>query len=429
MKQQTIAVTKAAERNYRMDNLKCLLIFAVVFGHMLELFMGKNDSFKVIYLVIYSFHMPLFAFISGVFARYSPEKIRNHLIYPYVVFQVLYLLFANLVLEKEAEVQFTTPYWLLWYLFASIAWNLLLPLVQGNGFTWRKKAVVLTAAFLAGILIGFDNKAGYYLSFSRIVEFFPYFLLGAYYREWADRRKTAKRFPADSRSLAADVSSMRTGQPAMRSAGQTEAEREAGSAGASLKKRIQKAAARPAAMLCLGALLCVLIYVITENVDEIKYAWLYGSVSYETGNYSWRFRLLSIGAALLWLVFFLVSIPGRKIPFLSHIGANTMSIYLLHGFLIKLMSKTRLFNEIEHDLFSGLLISACLVVFLSWRPLVRLLSPLMRWEGSFLPARRTPHRNAGERNGWRIQGGFRSGERRRGGDGSAGLRRKMSMRR
>ena len=108
MKQKSIAVTKAAERNYRMDNLKCLLIFAVVFGHMLELFMGKNDGFKVIYLVIYSFHMPLFAFISGVFARYSPEKIRNHLIYPYVVFQILYLLFANLVLEKEAEVHQNT---------------------------------------------------------------------------------------------------------------------------------------------------------------------------------------------------------------------------------------------------------------------------------------------------------------------------------
>ena len=193
MKQNQSTEVKAAERNYRMDNLKCLLIFAVVFGHMLELFMGKNDSFKVIYLVIYSFHMPLFAFISGVFARFSPEKIRNHLIYPYVVFQILYLLFANSVLEKEAEVQFTTPYWLLWYLFASIAWNLLLPLVQGSGFTWKKKAAVLSAAFLAGILIGFDNKAGYYLSFSRIVEFFPYFLLGVYYREWSDRKKAAEQ--------------------------------------------------------------------------------------------------------------------------------------------------------------------------------------------------------------------------------------------
>ena len=424
MKQKSIAVTKAAERNYRMDNLKCLLIFAVVFGHMLELFMGKNDGFKVIYLVIYSFHMPLFAFVSGVFARYSPEKIRNHLIYPYVVFQILYLLFANNVLEKEAEVQFTTPYWLLWYLFASIAWNLLLPLVQGGGFTWRKKAVVLTAAFLAGILIGFDDKAGYYLSFSRIVEFFPYFLMGAYYREWSDRRKTEapeKRSLAGFQSFPDGASPVRTGQP--------EAAGEAGSAGAFLKQRIRKAAARPVFALCLGALLCALIYVITENVDEIKYAWLYGSVSYETGNYSWRFRLLSIGAALLWLVFFLVSIPARKIPFLSYIGANTMPVYLLHGFFIKLMSKSRLFNEIEHDLFTGLLISAFLVLLLSWRPLVRLLSPLLRWEGSLLPIRKTAGGNAGKKAFRGIVEEFiHSRAGRRNGMKSGAMGRKMNLR-
>ena len=72
-------------RNYQMDNLKCLLIFSVVFGHMLELFMGKNSPERVIYLVIYSFHMPLFAFVSGVFARYNPSKIKNNMIYPYLI--------------------------------------------------------------------------------------------------------------------------------------------------------------------------------------------------------------------------------------------------------------------------------------------------------------------------------------------------------
>lgn len=33
-------------RNYQMDNLKCLLIFSVVFGHMLELFMGEKFTGK-----------------------------------------------------------------------------------------------------------------------------------------------------------------------------------------------------------------------------------------------------------------------------------------------------------------------------------------------------------------------------------------------
>ena len=42
------------------------------------------------------------------------------MIYPYLVFQTLYVIFANQVLEKDADMQYTTPYWLLWYLFAII---------------------------------------------------------------------------------------------------------------------------------------------------------------------------------------------------------------------------------------------------------------------------------------------------------------------
>ena len=109
-------------RNYQLDNLKCLLIFAVVLGHMLELYMGKDSGNRILYLVIYSFHMPLFAFVSGVFARYNPDKIKKNMIYPYLVFQTLYVIFANQVLEKDADMQYTTPYWLLWYLFAIIVW-------------------------------------------------------------------------------------------------------------------------------------------------------------------------------------------------------------------------------------------------------------------------------------------------------------------
>ena len=46
MKQNQSTEVKAAERNYRMDNLKCLLIFAVVFGHMLELFMERTTALR-----------------------------------------------------------------------------------------------------------------------------------------------------------------------------------------------------------------------------------------------------------------------------------------------------------------------------------------------------------------------------------------------
>ena len=61
------------KRIYKFDNLKAILIFLVVFGHFLELVEGH----KLLYLTIYSFHMPLFLFLSGYFARFDRKKIWN----------------------------------------------------------------------------------------------------------------------------------------------------------------------------------------------------------------------------------------------------------------------------------------------------------------------------------------------------------------
>ena len=101
-------------RNNRMDNIKFFLIFCVVFGHMLELV----DT-GVWYKIIYSFHMPAFIFVSGYFAQFNRKKIISVLVYPYILFQCLYLLFDAVLIKQNLallKIQFTTPYWLLWYL-------------------------------------------------------------------------------------------------------------------------------------------------------------------------------------------------------------------------------------------------------------------------------------------------------------------------
>ena len=99
-----------------MDNIKLFLIFCVVFGHMLELV----DT-GVWYKIIYSFHMPAFIFVSGYFAQFNRKKIIGVLVYPYILFQCLYLLFDAVLIKQNLallKIQFTTPYWLLWYLVA-----------------------------------------------------------------------------------------------------------------------------------------------------------------------------------------------------------------------------------------------------------------------------------------------------------------------
>ena len=98
------------ERNYLFDTIKFFMIFFVVFAHLLEPEFG-DSTVKAIYSVIYSFHMPVFIFVMGYFAKFSPAKIFRSVLLPYAVFQVLYLLFEFFVLGKNGGfvLQFSRP--------------------------------------------------------------------------------------------------------------------------------------------------------------------------------------------------------------------------------------------------------------------------------------------------------------------------------
>jgi len=56
------------ERDYFFDNLKAVLIFLVVLGHFLLPIHGES-VLVVVKRLIYVFHMPLFVFVSGYFAK------------------------------------------------------------------------------------------------------------------------------------------------------------------------------------------------------------------------------------------------------------------------------------------------------------------------------------------------------------------------
>jgi fucose 4-O-acetylase-like acetyltransferase len=150
-----------------------------VFGHLLELFVSSKGT--LLYLLIYSFHMPAFVFLTGYYARFEPKKIVLKLIVPYIIFQVWYVYFSG------NRLQFTPPYWILWYLFAVIIWKLLLPLCE------KKLKLSLIIAVIIALLAGFDDTIGYYLSLSRIIVFFPFFLLGNLLSKEPDKLESLHR--------------------------------------------------------------------------------------------------------------------------------------------------------------------------------------------------------------------------------------------
>ena len=55
------------ERDAVYCNLKLFLIFLVIYGHMIEGRIYEDAVLMQIYRMIYSFHMPLFLFLSGLF--------------------------------------------------------------------------------------------------------------------------------------------------------------------------------------------------------------------------------------------------------------------------------------------------------------------------------------------------------------------------
>lgn len=80
-------------RDHQFDNIRLILIFFVIFGHLIEYFAAGG----ILYRWIYSFHMPVFIFVSGYFAKFDPKKIVCNILVPYVLLQILYTAFDRLL--------------------------------------------------------------------------------------------------------------------------------------------------------------------------------------------------------------------------------------------------------------------------------------------------------------------------------------------
>ena len=279
------------ERDFRFDNLRLILIFFVVFAHFLELF--NNEITLSIYKVIYMFHMPAFIFLTGRFAKFDIRKILKRLLIPYIIFQTLFELFSSVFIKgADISIQYTTPYWILWFLLAIIVYYLLIPTLPKKDSKF--KYVIISVSLLVGLLVGFEKTIGYYFSLSRIFVFFPMFLIGYYSKE--------------------------------------------------ISQDIEKIIKRPKLVgLIASVIMIVAITTILLLIDVPKHV-LYGSYPYSSNVDSIWIRILFYIVSLSWIIFLCLIIPNKKVPFVSVLGRDTMLIYLLHGFFIKYLESLDMFK-------------------------------------------------------------------------------------
>lgn len=167
-----------SSRVYAYDNLKFLLIFCVVLGHLVQESVGDDSFCKAAFIFVYSFHMPAFLFISGLFAKKTVldgARTRKRV----GTFLILYILMKAM--------QFVLKIWIYeeykFDLFSegSVPW-FMLALAAFYGVAYFTKNVnrwfLLIFSIVLSFLVGYDSSIGDFLCLSRIIVFFPYFLLG-----------------------------------------------------------------------------------------------------------------------------------------------------------------------------------------------------------------------------------------------------------
>lgn len=164
------------------DNLKFILILLVVVGHFL-LFKLDTGASKGLFLFIYSFHVPLFIFITGYFAKKiiaadtnkRMNKIISYLLI-YLIYKVLLFVTLHVILRLPyEEFSLFTESEPPWYLLATAIWIIVMAVAKNI-----KPLYMLIFSIVCSLLVGYESSITDQLVLARVIVFFPFFLMGYY---------------------------------------------------------------------------------------------------------------------------------------------------------------------------------------------------------------------------------------------------------
>jgi len=299
------------ERDAGVDNLKGILIFLVVFAHLIEIAWGYAPELKYVYVAVYAFHMPLFIFLSGMFTKVddgTAMRAFKRFLIPYLIFNILYQLFKSLLAGQAPTISIFTPNWVFWYLLSMFLWS--------TSLLWAKKLrFAVAVVVIAAIIVGFFPEINRFLSLSRTFCFFPFFLIGHMY-----------------------------GKELM-----------------ALTKKLPRIAF-VGGLLALFALAIAAFHFGWIQVGMLYFADGYAAHGFDPAYVGVLTRVLLLVLAATLCFCMLVAIP-RKNTFFTPLGKYTLTIFLLHPFIYSALQKLDLsfFGSIS-PIFSGAILFVASVI-------------------------------------------------------------------
>ncbi len=276
------------KRNYKIDNIKFILIFLVVLGHSLYSYKGPNSKIATdIVYFIYSFHMPIFCFISGMMTKKELNK--EQIFKLFGLFVIMNTSFYIYDFIKSGNVALPLFKYSSWYLFYLLLYRWLYSKI-------KKKKVWMLLAALTGLLIGFIPYEDNVIFIYRGIYYLAFFMLGGL---WEFKNIDMIIKVLKDKKVGISIVSI--------------------------------------------ILIILTIYVIHTNNFTLNYF----TISYYRNMMEFIYRILFLISSLFIIMCLLIYVPDKKWLFFNRMGEMSLSIYFFHRIFTLIFSD----YFVENDYF------------------------------------------------------------------------------
>lgn len=295
------------ERIYKFDNIKFVAILLVVIGHAIEIVArdrGESDMFLSLYTFIYTFHMPLFIFISGLFTKKFNKSdnppINNFIFYIIIGFMLkFYRVIVNkfcapdlVFISHKGSWEFMGSSSIEWFMFVLAASSMLVYFIRNV-----KPYISIPLSIIAGCLIGLMDRNLDYLYIGRLLVYFPFFLAGYLITPKKLMEFTSKLY------------------------------------------------------IRIPSIICLIVYfILCFRVGFSNYISLFtgrnsfAALEYLIPGCSIHHRLGAYVVSSIMVIGMISLIPNVKVPVISHMGKNTLGVYFWHIPIIRLAFHFRFYS-------------------------------------------------------------------------------------
>lgn len=328
-------ITTYKKRLNKYDNLKGLAIIFVVFIHMSNPFSHfpiRND----ITLLITPLSMSIFFFVSGYFTKVDENtqiKAFKKILVPFIIFTATWIIYSVLLFGTNIpKLPYLVPTAGLWFLLALFWLRSFLPILVRIKYIF---VISLILALLVG-LITFPKDMGDFLTIGRTFGYLPIFLVGYYFKN------NEEYFQSFGSTLGSKI------KPIFFKI-----------------SKFLKENKKIVFIILIGILISLFILYQHVPVSFLEYKRSY--INFDYGRKIGMLIRLFVILASITLVLLITYLMTNKKTFLTKLGMNSLSIYILHfyfsSFSSRIFLKTGIGSTILHDPYLAIIYSVLLSAF------------------------------------------------------------------